>query len=89
MSMIAGEVVLIHVHEGTIISSWTFSGSEDVAIFESNHRSDDWHGRSLPDGTFDDPASDSWITVEGALVEYVDGDTPVAHICTIECEEDD
>jgi hypothetical protein len=76
MSMIAGEVVLIHVHEGTIISSWSFTTTEAVEAFEAKHRSDDDLLRYLPDGTFDDPGSDTWIEVEGAAITYVDGDKP-------------
>jgi hypothetical protein len=74
--MIAGEVVLIHVHEGTIISSWSFTDENVQADFEHEHRSTDEGLRYLPDGTFDDPGSDTWIVVEAAMVEYVDGERP-------------
>lgn len=76
MSIVAGEIVLIHVHEGTIISSWSFTTTEIKEAFEAAHRSDDDEMRYLPDGTFDDPGSDTWIEVEGTMIEYVDGDKP-------------
>jgi hypothetical protein len=85
--VIAGEVVLIHVHEGTIISSWSFTTTKAKEAFEAAHRTrdvwdanDKWTGERiecyLPDGTFDDPDSDTWIEVEGAMIEYVDGEKP-------------
>lgn len=77
MSLIAGEIVLIHVHEGTIISSWSFTTTEAKEAFEAAHRSDDDSLCYLPDGTFDDPDSDTWIEVEGAQITYVDGDRPI------------
>jgi hypothetical protein len=72
-------IVLIHVHEGTIISSWQFQSAADADAFQNLHRSEyrDEDARCyLPDGTFDDPGSDTWITVEGEQIARVDGDAP-------------
>jgi len=85
MSRIAGGLTLIHVREGTITSTWSFDTTEVREEFERQHRSTDpydpgWHPGYLPDGTYDDPASDTWIEVEG-VVEYVDGDRPEQHDC--------
>lgn len=92
MSTIAGEIVLIHVHEGTIISSWSFSTTEAKEAFEAAHRSTWADGdsfeyvlRHLPDGTLDDPDSDTWIEVEGTMIEYVDGERPT-QVSTFEVE---
>lgn len=94
MSLIAGETVLIHVHKGTMISSWSFTTAEAKEAFEAAHRSHlmwDPYGndglRHLPDGTFDDPDTDTWIEVEGSMIEYVDGERPLDGNLLVEHEE--
>jgi hypothetical protein len=74
--MIAGEIVLIHIEGGTIFRSWSFTTTEAKEAFWAAHRSNDEEARYLPDGTFDDPGSDTWIEIEG-LIESVDGDKPL------------
>lgn len=81
MSLIVGEIVLIHVHEGTIISARSFTTTEAKEAFEAAHRTiadaTEDGMRYLPDGTYDDPDTDTWIEVEGASITYVDGDQPI------------
>jgi hypothetical protein len=74
------DYVWVHVHEGTLISSFKFGTLDDAQAFRAKYDGEDENNdRRDPDdvpylpgvGYRDDPDSDTWVLVEGVRIEYV------------------